>query len=162
MTAERVPLAEPIWYAIQTIPCQEGIAASWLTRAGHYVTFPLDREKVRQRRPHGRGAVVRWIDRPHYPGYIFLALRFADEGIVSVNSIKGVIDIVRRPISREPLRIPCHVMDAILDERLFALDDERGAIVMSETHLDGDRELRVFLSSLGRWKCEPVYQACAA
>jgi hypothetical protein len=52
-------------------------------------------------------------------------------------------------------------MDAILDERLFALDDERGAIVMSETHLHGDRELRVFLSSLGRWKTEPVH-ACAA
>jgi ATP-dependent Clp protease adapter protein ClpS len=53
-------------------------------------------------------------------------------------------------------------MDAILDERLFALDDERGAIVMSQVHLHGDRELRVFLSSLGRWKCEPVHQAVVA
>jgi transcription antitermination factor NusG len=136
------------------------LAASWLTRAGYFATYPLDRVCVRQRRPLGRTRDI-WVDRPHFPGYAFLALRFADETIASVNLIKGVIDIVRRRISREPLTIPIPVMDAILDERLFALDDERGAIVMSETHLNGDRELRVFLSSLGRWKTEPVYMAAA-
>jgi hypothetical protein len=94
---------------------------------------------------------------------VFLALRYIGESIAQVSDTRGVIDLVRRPISREPLTIPIPVMDAILDERLFALDDERGAIVMSETHLNGDRELRVFLGSLGRWKCAaPVYGAAVA
>lgn len=159
MTA-RVPLAEPIWYAVQTVPCQEGVAASWLTRAGHHATFPLERVQTWQRRPHGR-TLVRWIDRAHFPGYVFLALRYSGETIAGVNDTKGVVKLVCRPISGEPLTIPCAIMDAILDERLFGLDDDRGTIVMSETHLHGDRELKVFLSSLGRWKCEPVYQ-CAA
>ena len=152
----RVPLVEPVWHAIQTVPCQEGVAATWLTRAGYHVSYPLDRVKVQQRRPMGR-TLVGWLDRPHFPGYIFLALRYSGETIAAVNDTRGVIKLVCRPISGEPLTIPIPVMDAILDERLFALDDERGAIVMSETHLHGDRELRVFLSSLGRWKCQPVY-----
>jgi transcription antitermination factor NusG len=106
--------------------------------------------------------VVRWIERPHFPGYVFLALRYSGESIAGVNDTKGVVRLVCRPISGEPLTIPIPIMDAILDERLFALDDERGAIVMSQVHLHGDRELRVFLSSLGRWKCEPVHQAAVA
>lgn len=160
MPAERVPLAQPLWYAIQCVPCQEGVAASWLRRAGHWVSYPLDRFQTRQRRPQGR-SVVTWVDRPHFPGYVFLALRYSGETISGVNDTKGVVRLVCRPISGEPLTIPCSVMDAVLDERLFSLDDQRGAIVMSETHLHGDRELRVFLSSLGRWKSEPVHQAVA-
>jgi transcription antitermination factor NusG len=104
---------------------------------------------------------VRWVDRAHFPGYVFLALRYIGESLAGVSDARGVIDLVRRPISRVPLTIPCSIMDAILDERLLGLDDERGAVVMSETHLHDDRELRVFLSSLGRWRCEPVYEKVA-
>jgi transcription antitermination factor NusG len=127
MIADRVPLAEPLWFAVQCVPCQEGVAALWLRRAGYWATFPLDRYQVRVRRPHGR-TLVQWIDRPHYPGYIFVAIRYISETIGPINSIKGVIDLVRRPISREPLTIPCSVMDAILAERLLGLDDERGPL----------------------------------
>jgi transcription antitermination factor NusG len=157
---ERLPLAEPVWFAVMCVPCQEGVASTWLRRAGYWATYPLDRYQALVSRPHGR-TLVEWIDRPHFPGYIFVAIRYIAEPIGPINSIKGVIDIVRRPISREPLTIPIPVMDAILAERLFALDDERGAVVMSETHLHGDRELRVFLSSLGRWKTEPVHEKAA-
>jgi transcription antitermination factor NusG len=157
----RVPLPDPIWYAIQTVPCQEGVAATWLRRAGFWATYPLDRFQALQRRPLGR-SMVTWIDRPHFVGYIFLALRYIGESLAPVNDTRGVVRVVCRPLSGEPLTIPIPIMDAILDERLFALDDERGAIVMSETHLHGDRELRVFLSSLGRWKTEPVHQAAVA
>jgi transcription antitermination factor NusG len=158
--SERIPLAEPVWHAVQCVPCQEGVAATGLRRAGYWCCYPLDRHQVRQRRPLGRTLVV-WRDRPHFPGYVFLALRYSDETLAPINDTRGVVKLVCRPISGEPLRIPSPVMDAILSERLFSLDDNRGSIVMSETHLHGDRELRVFLSSLGRWKTEPVHQ-CAA
>jgi transcription antitermination factor NusG len=150
---DRVPLAEPAWYAVMTSPRQEGTAATGLRRAGLWPAYPLDRYQVRIRRAHGR-TLVRWVDRPHFPRYVFLALRFAGESLAPAYSTKGVVNIVCRPLSGEPLRIPCAVMDAILAERLVALDDDRGAIVMSETHLAGDSDLRVFLSSLGRWRCE--------
>jgi transcription antitermination factor NusG len=159
-TAGRTPLAQPRWFAVQCVPCQEGLAASWLRRAGFWATYPLDRFQTRQRRPLGR-TLVRWVDRPHFPGYIFVALRYSGETTAGINDVPGVVRLVCRPLSGEPLTIPTPVMDAILAERLFSLDDERGAIVMSETHLHGDRELRVFLSSLGRWKTEPVHQAAA-
>jgi len=162
MAAERIPLADgPRWHAIQTVPCQEGLAASWLRRAGFWTSYPLDRVQTRQRRSEGHWRVV-WRDRPHFPGYIFVALRFLGETTAGINDVRGVVRLVCRPLSGEPLTIPIPVMDAILAERLFSLDDERGAIVMSETHLNGDRELRVFLGSLGRWKSEPVHQAAVA
>lgn len=156
MEAERKPLTDgPRWFAVLTAPRQEGTAATWLRRAGYWATYPLDRVKTRLRRPHGR-TLVQWIEAPHFPRYIFVALRFVNEAIGPINSCKGVSRLVCRRLSGEPLQIPTRIMDALLDERLFALDDERGAIVMSETHLQGDRELRVFVGSLGRWKCEQV------
>jgi transcription antitermination factor NusG len=158
---ERIPLADPVWHAVQCVPCQEGLAASWLRRAGFHVAYPLDRVQTWQRRPLGR-TLVQWIDRPHFPGYVFLALRYSGESVAGINDVRGVVRLVCRPLSGEPLTIPIPVMDALLDERLFSLDDERGAIVMSETHLHGDRELRVFLGSLGRWKSEPVHEAAVA
>ena len=105
------------------------------------------------KRPHGR-TIVQWIERPRFPRYIFVALRYVNEAIGPINSVKGVSKLVTRPLSGIPLQIPTAVMDALLDERLFSLDDDRGGIVMSETHLHGDRELKVFMSGLGRWKCE--------
>jgi transcription antitermination factor NusG len=149
---ERIPLAEPAWYAVMTVPCQEARAAVGLRRAGYWTTYPLDRFQKRYGPRHGP-LRVRWVDRPHFVGYVFLALRFVDEPLGPAYTTPAVVNIVSRPISGEPLKIPCEVMDRILDERLVALDDDRGAIVMSETYLAGDRELRVFLSSLGRWKC---------
>jgi transcription antitermination factor NusG len=161
---DRIPLADgPRWYAIQTVPCQEGLAASWLLRSGWWATYPIDRVCARQRRSQARPeGIDRWVDRPHFPGYVFLALRYVGETTAGINDTRGVVRLVCRPLSGEPLTIPIAVMDAILDERLFALDDERGSVIMSETHLHGDRELKVFLSSLGRWKCEPVHMAAVA
>lgn len=155
MTDERIPLPEPAWFAVLTQARQEGVAATWLRRAGYWTTYPLDRYQQRRKRPHGR-TLVEWVERPRFSRYIFVCLRYVNEAIGPINSTKGVSRLVTRPLSGIPLRIPCSVMDALLDERLFALDDGRGAIVMSETHLHGDQELTVFMSTLGKWKCERV------
>ena len=154
-TIERRPLAEPKWFAVLTGPRMEGTAATWLTRAGYYVAYPFDRFQRRRKRPHGR-TIVEWITEPRFRRYIFVALRYINEPIGPINSVKGVSRLVTRPLSGIPLQIPTSVMDALLDERLMALDDEQGGILMSETHLHGDRELIVFMGSLGRWKCEQV------
>ena len=152
---ERQPLADPRWYAVMTVPRQEGIAATWMRRAGYYAVCPIDRFQRRVKRPHGR-TQVKWIEEPRFRRYIFVALRYVNEAIGPINSCKGVSHIVCRRLSGEPMQIPTKVMDALLDERLFSLDDEQGSIVMSETHLHMDRDLRVFVNGLGRWKCEQV------
>ena len=152
-TQERVPLDEPRWFAVLCAPQQEGIAATWLRRAGYWAVFPLDRYQERRKRPHGR-TLVQWVERPRFARYIFVAIRYVNEAIGPINAIKGVSRLVTRPLSGIPLQIPTAVMDAILDERLFELED--GRAIMSETHLRGDRELRVFVNQLGRWKCERV------
>lgn len=151
-----IPLPDgPKWFCAMTKPSQEGIAATWLRRAGYWATFPMDRYRRRIKRPHGR-TIVKWIEAPHFPRYIFVALTHVNQPIGPINAIKGVSRLVCRRLSGEPLQIPTSVMDALRGERLFELDDGRGAIVMSETHMQGDRELRVFVGSLGKWKCEQV------
>lgn len=155
MSDERTPLPEPRWFAVMTAPQQEGIAATWLNRAGYYACYPFDRFQRRRKRPHGR-TIVEWIERPHFPRYVFVALRYVNEAIGPINAVKGVSRLVCRRLSGEPLQIPTRIIDALLDERLFALEDGQGGIVMSETHLHGDRELMVFMGELGRWKCGQV------
>ncbi len=158
LVLDRIPLPEPAWFAVMTEPRAEGIAATWLRRAGYWATYPLDRIQTRQRRPHGR-TLVQWVEKPRFSRYIFVALRYINEPIGPINSAKGVSKLVTRPLSGIPLQIPCAVIDAILDERLFELDDDRGALVMSETHLpqlNGDTDLRVLMGQLGKWKCERV------
>lgn len=155
-TIERRELPNgPKWFAVMCGPCQESTAATWLSRAGYYVAYPFDRFQRRRKLAHGRNR-VEWIERPRFPRYIFVALRYGNEAIGPINAVKGVSRLVCRRLSGEPLQIPSRVMDALLDERLFSLDDEQGSVVMSETHLHGDRELTVFMGVLGRWKCEQV------
>ncbi len=146
---------EPRWFAVMTAPQQESIAASWLMRAGYHCAYPFDRHQIRRKLAHGRHR-VEWVERPHFPRYIFVALTKPNQPIGPINAVKGVSRLVTRPLSGIPLQIPTAVMDALLDERMVALDDGRGAIVMSETHLKGDNELRVFVNQLGKWKCERV------
>lgn len=156
MDAERIPLEEPRWYCCMTGPRQESTAATWLRRAGYHAVFPFNRFQVRQKRPHGR-TLVAWVERPHFPRYVFVALRYVNEAIGPINSVKGVSKLVCRRLSGIPLQIPTRIMDALLEERIVMT--EEGGVVMSETFLHEDKwhkdhELRVFCSGLGRWKCE--------
>ncbi len=159
---QRIPLQEPRWFAAMTAPNEESKAATWLTRAGYWVAFPFDRVQTRRKRALGR-TIVEWIERPRFARYVFVALRYVNEPLGPINDTPGVSRLVCRRLSGEPLQIPTPIMDAILDERLFSLDDGRGGIVLTETFRDPGqrdstyaREVRTFVNSLGKWKAQEV------
>ncbi len=127
---ERIPAMDPRWYAVMTTPQQESTAAAWLMRAGYHCAYPFDRHQIRRNLAHGRHRIV-WVEKPHFPRYIFVALTKPNQPIGPINAVKGVSRLVTRPLSGVPLQIPTAVMD-----------------------LRGDNELRVFVNQLGKWKCE--------
>lgn len=147
---DRVPLAEPRWFAVVTGPRQEATAATSLRQAGYHAVFPFDRYRVRRRRPGTKVYVVSEVDRPHFPRYVFVALRYVNEPIGPINDTKGVSRLVCRRLSGEPLQIPTAVMDKLLGGRMVAFDDEAGSILMTETVCVGDRDLQLFINGLGK------------
>lgn len=149
-TGDRVALPEPKWFAVVTQPRSEAIAATWLRRRGYHAIFPFDRHKVRRRRPGTKIYVVTEVIKPHFPRYIFVALRYAHETIGGIKDATGVSAVVCRRLSGEPMQIPTKVIDALMDERLVAFDDDKGSMLMTETVSLGDRDLQLFVNELGR------------
>jgi transcription antitermination factor NusG len=172
MTRQLLPALR--WYAVHTTAGQEGRAARNLARQGYYVAYPFDRimTRVTLGGQHGRDeagnrvyferTVDRWIERPHFSRYIFVALRFVDEPIGPINDTDGVARVVCERMSGKPLEIPGWVMDALLEEALADLAGEvdlrtsrieledKHSLLMREVVAIGDTELSRFIDGLGR------------
>lgn len=86
---ERVPWwGERRWYAVQTKPCQEVVAAEQLQERGIEVFLP------KRRRRRVMWGVEREEVRPLFPGYLFGRFRLAEK-YRAVRWATGVRDLVR-------------------------------------------------------------------
>lgn len=141
------PLLEPEWYAVMTEPQAESKASTWLNRKGYHAIYPFDRHRVIANK---RAGAHRWIERPRFARYVFVALRYRDEPLGPISETPGVSSIVCRRFSGSPLRIPTRVMEALLSERLVMADDERRGVLMSEIVRTGDVDLQMFINDLGK------------
>lgn len=172
------PLAEPKWFAVHTRASQEKIARKNLQRAGYMVFMPFDR--VRTVRPargykhlsEDRGNIVKWIERPHYSRYLFVALRFTDETLDPItHEMDGISTVVRSPFTGAPLQIPGPVMDALMaaadeagevrsidevsrkryerGQKVKFVEDHACAGLIAEIALDAGRELRLIIEMFG-------------
>ncbi len=140
-----VPLPEPQWYAVRAKPRKEEAAAAKLARAGYWPWYAFDR--VRRRRRRGNVYVVEWVNQPHYPGYVFFALRFVGESFDAVDAIDEISEIIRTPLGRVPARIPFRIMDQIMDSAMVRFGDvEMIAGLMREIAIEQDREIAQSLS----------------
>lgn len=145
----RVPLPERKWYVAMTAARQEAKASRKLSRAGYWTWYPF--ERVRQRRRRGNHFVVEWVEKAHFPGYVFFALRFEGETLEPTFWIDEVVDIVRRPLSREPMRIPGPVMDRLESGAMVRLGDKNFiAALMREVILEEQAELRKSVGEGGK------------
>lgn len=171
----RQAFEQPHWYAVHTLATKEAYAATNLKRAGFWTYFPHCRVKVRR----GIRQLLIEEDRPYFSRYLFVALRFTDEAIGSVNDTFGVARVVCNRFSGIPLRIPNDVMDALIemtdseeyeeefkaepvpftaivgDEVVLDQDDSRSAlqglkgIIASIEGLDRNRRVKVLLQLFG-------------
>ena len=76
------------WYAVQTKPHRENLAALHLKRQGFDVWLPCVENTVR----HAR--TTRRVRRPLFPGYLFINLDVENTGWRAINGTVGVIRIV--------------------------------------------------------------------
>jgi len=106
------------WYAVQTQPHAEMKALAHLERQGFKVYLP---RFVRTRRHAGR---VEKVQKPLFPGYLFVAFDIAMQRWRSVNSTIGV----RKLLGNGDM--PAIVDDKII-EALVAQQDEQGLIRLS-------------------------------
>ena len=138
----KVPLAEPQWLACMTGARREFDADLDLRRKGLWTWLPFERVRIRKKM---RGTlptskewvwVPEWVNRPYFNRYIFVALRYQNDSISTIEASDHISIVVRRRFSREPLRIPSGVMAELMQRA-----DEDGMI--SSVDLTGMAELRV-------------------
>lgn len=96
------------WFAVQTRPQREKAAALELRRNGLTVFYAWDR--VRRNRKRGRIKVTEWIEKPHFPGYVFARVGLGD--VYRVNQAVNVLRIVS--FRGAPIAIPDPVMAVIM------------------------------------------------
>lgn len=78
------------WYAVQALTGQERSAIAWMQQRFDIETLlPLTRQ--RKRRLCQNRYVVRWIERPYFPGYFFV---HRPSDFRAVNDTPGVIRIL--------------------------------------------------------------------
>ena len=137
----KVPLAEPQWFACMTAARREFDADVDLRRKGLFTWLPFDRVRIRKKMrgtlPTSREWVwvPEWVNRPYFNRYIFVCLRYQSDSISTAESSDYISIVVRKPISREPLRIPTVVMAELMERA-----GEDGMV--SSTDLTGMAEQR--------------------
>lgn len=115
--AERQAFPEPRWFACMTGPRQETLAYEHLKRQGFWLHFP-HRRFTRQKCFHSRWGARRRlyeVEVPYFPRYLFVALRFMDEAIGTVNDTIGVSRVICSRFSGIPIQIPNDVMHALIE-----------------------------------------------
>ena len=113
----REAFAEPKWFAVMTGPREEALAYVNLKRLGYWLFYPHHRV-MRQRCYHTRFGERRRlyeVELPYFPRYLFVALRFMDEAIGTVNDTVGVSRVICNRFSGAPIQIPNDVMDKLID-----------------------------------------------
>ena len=156
------------WYAVMTTPCGEEIANRNLKRLGYMTFYPFQRVRRRRKRANLDKYVVEWINKPYFPGYLFLGLR-EGQGLYQANEAEGVSTIVYG--NNAPLEIPTRVMDEIMansqrDGLVGAVDTvsrkllKPGQLVqfqdnspmsglLAQIALDNGKEIKVWIKVLG-------------
>jgi transcription antitermination factor NusG len=156
------------WFAVMTNPSCEEIANRNLRRAGFYTFYPFQKVRRRRKRANVDKYLVEWINKPYYPGYLFVAIR-GDQGAYTVNETHGVSTVVY--CGPDPLEIPTAVMDRIMsasgeDGLVGAVDTvsrrvfKQGQLVrfqdnspmsglLAQIALDNGKEIKVWLEVLG-------------
>lgn len=110
----------PAWYVAYTKPQAEKQAVVELKRQGYPVFFPVTRVRKRFKRPNKPTFTVREIERPHFPGYVFIGL-LRGRGLYDANMQPSVSTILY--VNGEPLRVPGNVVT-----RLMEVCDEDGVV----------------------------------
>lgn len=111
----------PRWFAVHTRPNAEPQADAELRRLGYWTFYPFIRQRQRHKRPNCNSYSIRWVERPYFSRYLFLALRAPSESLYPANEAHSVSTVVY--CAGEPLEIPHKVMD-----ELMARADEAGQV----------------------------------
>lgn len=114
------------WHVVWTAPRAERKVRDHLERQGFATFLPLDRRRLRRKRP-GRGIrfVVEWYDVPRFPRYVFFGIG-AGQSIYSAAETPGVVSVLT--VADGPLVVPDPVM-----QELMAEADDRGIIGREDT-----------------------------
>lgn len=114
------------WYAVQTCARSEREVHEALKRQGFMTFYPFRRVRDRRKIPGREQYRVEWKDVPYFTGYIFVAIRNAQEAIADVNDTYGVIGVVAPAKGKDPIKIPEKVMNALMslgDNGLMGKED---------------------------------------
>ena len=98
------PAPAPRWYAVQTNPGKDGLAAFQLRRQGFAVFAPRLEKTIRHARQ------FRTVTVPLFPGYLFVALCLDHQRWRAINGTLGVRSLVMG--GTRPLPVP----DAVIEE----------------------------------------------
>jgi transcriptional antiterminator RfaH len=164
------------WYAVMSGPREEFVADENLRRQGYMTWIPHERIRRRRKLPNVDRFRIDWVNEPHFPRYLFVALRKPTESIFQVNETDGVSTVVY--CGDEPLPIPCKVMDELMErangdglmgvvdrtERLkFTpgakvrfVDESAFAGLMAVVDIDMGPNVRIWLNMLGKKQSIPV------
>ncbi|HEX9743402.1 MAG TPA: transcription termination/antitermination NusG family protein [Nitrospiraceae bacterium] len=109
------------WYVAMTGPREEFIADENLRRLGYMTWLPHERIRRRRKLPNVDRFRIDWVNEPHFPRYLFVALRKPTESLYQVNETDGIATVVY--CGPDPLPVPHRVMD-----ELMARADEDGLV----------------------------------
>lgn len=164
------------WYAVHTGPREEFVADDNLRRQGYMTWLPHERIRRRRKIPHIDRFRIDWVNEPHFPRYLFVALRKPTESISQINETDGVSTVVY--CGAEPLPIPHKVMDELMgranEDGLMGTVDttarkrfEPGQVVkfvdespfrdfIAAVDIDKGPNVRVWIEMLGKKRSVPV------
>jgi transcription antitermination factor NusG len=155
------------WFAVMTTPRGEEIANRNLKRLGYYTFYPFQRVRRLRKRANIEKHVVEWINKPYFPGYLFIAVRDG-QGLYQVKGTEGVSTVVL--CGGVPLEIPTAVMDRLMkiadDGMVGSVDNvsrkpyKPGQTVkftdnspmsglLAQISLDNGKEVRLWMKYLG-------------
>lgn len=109
---QRVALPEPLWFAVATRNRSEVEAEVNLRRQGFMTYYPFVRERKRRKIPGSTSYRVQWVEKPYFPGYLFVSIRFDDESLYDVQDTVGVLTVFRP--GKRPMYIQPDVMNQLM------------------------------------------------
>jgi transcription antitermination factor NusG len=138
----------PAWYVVHTGPQLESRASRNLARAGYYTFYPF--ERIRKRRRRGNHSVVEWVERPYLNRYLFVCLRYTDEGFAEIEQTDGVSAIVRTRLGKVPILVPEPVMREIMGKAMVRLGESGRNRVLGLIRQLVEEDDRTLVMSQGR------------
>ena len=100
------------WYAVMCQPRMEFGADEKLRRQGYMTWLPHERVRKRRKIPGTDRFRIEWVNEPHFPRYLFAAVRKPTESVYQINETDGVATVIY--FSGEPLPIPHRVMNELM------------------------------------------------